>query len=157
MVEEAQPANRVSRLEDHLGYWLRRVSNRISGEFAALLAEREITVAEWVVLRELFDRPDATPGLLAEWSGLTRGAMSKVIAKLERKGLVCRQANPSDGRSQEVRLTDAGQALVPVLAGLADRNDARFFGALPSEERRRLRRLLETLAAAHSLDDVPVD
>lgn len=33
-------------LERHLGYWLRRVSNQVSGAFARALQERGLSVAE---------------------------------------------------------------------------------------------------------------
>ena len=44
------------RLEKHLGYWLRRVSNAVSGEFARALQEKQISVAEWVLLSVLSER-----------------------------------------------------------------------------------------------------
>ena len=45
----------LSPLESHLGYWLRYVSNHVSHAFALKVAARGVTVAEWVVLRELYD------------------------------------------------------------------------------------------------------
>jgi len=42
-------------LEDHLGNWLRLVSNRASGGFARALQERQMPVAEWVALRPIHD------------------------------------------------------------------------------------------------------
>lgn len=43
-------------------------------------------------------------------------------------------------------LTEAGRALVPDLARVADANDAAFFAALPEAERAALRRLLAGIA-----------
>ena len=43
----------LSALETHLGYWLRRVSNRVSGAFAQALHAKQVSVAEWVMLRHL--------------------------------------------------------------------------------------------------------
>ena len=45
----------LSSLESHLGYWLRYVSNHVSHAFSLKLAARGVTVAEWVVLRELYE------------------------------------------------------------------------------------------------------
>ena len=53
----------LPELESHLGYWLRRVSNHVSAEFARLLQARQVTVAEWVALRHPYGRSDLTPGL----------------------------------------------------------------------------------------------
>ena len=57
----------TSDLETHLGYWLRFVSNHVSHAFSLKLQARDVTVAEWVVLRELFDPANGTslPELLA--------------------------------------------------------------------------------------------
>jgi hypothetical protein len=41
----------VASLESHLGYWLRAVSNQVSGAFAARVETLGVSVAEWVVLR----------------------------------------------------------------------------------------------------------
>ena len=49
----------LSSLESHLGYWIRYVSNHVSHAFALKLAAVGVTVAEWVVLRDLYDSENA--------------------------------------------------------------------------------------------------
>lgn len=148
---------RVAGLEEHLGYWMRRVSNRVSGEFARGLGERQTSVAEWVFLRHVYAREETTAGGLAEALGLTRGAITKIGDKLEGKGWIARRADPEDSRVQRVTLTRAGRRALPELAEIADRNDAVFFGRLSGEERGELRRLLEKLAREHGVRDVPIE
>jgi DNA-binding MarR family transcriptional regulator len=147
----------ISNLEAHLGYWLRRVSNEVSGAFARSLQAEQISVAEWVALRLLYTGEKRTPGDLAALTGMTRGAVSKVLDKLESKALTARASNPEDQRVQWLSLTADGQRLVPRLAALADRNDAHFFACLSSSEQSTLRRLLEKLADVHRLREAPVD
>jgi DNA-binding MarR family transcriptional regulator len=146
----------VSGLENHLGYWLRRVSNTVSGEFARSLQTRQTSVAEWVLLRVLYEREQATPGELAEALTMTRGAISKIIDKLEAKGWIRSRVNPEDSRGQLLFLTPAGRRNLPELAELADGNDERFFACLNAGERSTLRRLLCQLAEHHQIRDVPV-
>ena len=62
----------LSSLESHLGYWLRHVSNHVSHAFSLKLATVGVTVAEWVVLRELYDGESA-PSALADRLDITRG------------------------------------------------------------------------------------
>ena len=71
----------LSSLELHLGYWIRSVSNHVSHAFALKLAAVGVTVAEWVVLRELYDSENA-PSALADRLGMTRGAISKLADRL---------------------------------------------------------------------------
>ena len=145
-----------SALEDHLGYWLRRVSNHVSGGFAAALEEEGVSVAEWVVLRLLLGEAPQTQIRLAKATGLTPGALSKILGKLEAKGWVLREASPEDLRMLGCALTRKGRALVPRLAHLADRNEARCFDVLSDRERASLRGLLLKLVRAHQLHGAPL-
>lgn len=149
--------NKVSALEDHLGYWLRYVSNYVSGAFAQALQERQVSVAEWVALRHLYDRQTMTPGELADLLGMTRGAVSKVLVKLESKQWIARTADATDNRVHWITLTPAGQQLLPDLAQLAEQNDAYFFGSLSPVEQQTLRNLLEKLTQIHQWHSLPVD
>jgi DNA-binding MarR family transcriptional regulator len=54
----------------------------------------------------------ATPGKLAEQVGLTRGAMTTAIDRLERAGYVRRTSDPSDGRGICVEATAATRRAV---------------------------------------------
>src|SRR5690242_14690363 len=111
-------------LESHLGYWLRFVSNSVSGAFAEKLAAQDVSVAEWVVLRLIHGDASMPASAIAEATGMTRGAISKIVDRLETRGLAERKPMPQDGRAQILKLTAKGARLVPVLAALADRNDA---------------------------------
>lgn len=147
----------MNALESHLGYWLRYVSNYVSHAFALKVAEHGVTVAEWVVLRELFDSPGMMQTTLAERLGMTRGAISKLADRLAAKQLAVRDDNWRDKRTQLLRLTDEGRALVPILTGLADQNDAEFFGHLDARDRGAVEALLREVVRRRGLRAVPVD
>ena len=115
-----------------------------------------MTVAEWVVLREMFDAGTTSPSALAATTGLTRGAISKLIERLVQKDLVSRAEAAGDRRFQDVRLTSAGRMLLPKLAALADQNDHEFFSQLPVGERDRLVATLKKLVAANKLKQIPI-
>lgn len=149
-----------SPLEAHLGYWMRFVSNQVSAEFQQAVEASGVSVTDWVALRTLFDADSggestATHATLTQALGMTKGAVSKVVARLEDKGLVARAGAPSDARSHTLSLTPAGRALVPVLAAKADANDEKFFGHLPAAERQRLARLLQEMVRRHQWLEVP--
>jgi DNA-binding MarR family transcriptional regulator len=115
-------------------------------------------VAEWVLLREMYGGNGSTsPSMVAGLTGLTRGAVSKLISRLLEKGLVTRKESGSDRRYQDIELTPPAVAMVPQLAKLADENDREFFGVLSKSERRILTGLLRKTAALHRLTKVPVD
>jgi len=147
----------VSALDAHLGYWLRYVSNHVSHSFKLKIETRGVTVAEWVVIRALYDVKVGAAHLLADELGLTRGAISKLVDRLVTKSLVARRSSKSDRRYQELALTPSGRDLVPQLAALADGNDEEFFGDLKRQERELLTDLLKRIVRARGLKTVPVD
>lgn len=104
-----------------------------------------MTVAEWVLMRQLLDEEALAPSRLAGRMGMTRGAISKLAERLIAKSMLVRAADPEDGRAQTLSLTSVGRALVPELAALADANDAEFFDHLPSKDRAALLRILRKI------------
>jgi DNA-binding MarR family transcriptional regulator len=150
-------AKRTSQLEVHLGYWLRFVSNHVSHAFRQRVEREGVTVAEWVVLRELFSPPEAAPSQVAERLGMTRGAISKLAERLLQKGLLSRTTQERDRRQQRLSLTAEGRRKVPILARLADENDREFFGHLPREARRKVVDLLQEIVRRHGWKDAPID
>lgn len=147
----------ILALEAHLGFWMRRVSNSVSGSFARCLKDQQASAAEWVLLRELLERGQATPKEMAELLGMTRGAVSKIVDKLEAKAWISIKGTPLDGRVQVLSLTRSGRRVVPRMARIADQNDERFFGCLTEEERDVLRKLLVKLAECNQIRSVPVE
>lgn len=151
------PSRPASALTSHLGYWLRHVSNHVSHAFARKLESRDVTVAEWVVMRELYGEAEMAPSRLADEIGLTRGAISKLADRLIAKGLLTRTADLSDGRAHTLALTTKGRGLIPKLATLADQNDAEFFDHLSAQERATVERVLKEIVKKRGLKSIPVN
>jgi DNA-binding MarR family transcriptional regulator len=151
------PARHASDLTDHLGYWLRYVSNHVSQAFARKVEAHGVTVAEWVLMRELLDDEALAPSRLADRMGMTRGAITKLADRLIAKSMLTRKADPGDGRAQTLALTVKGRRLVPELAALADANDAEFFDHLAPKDRAALLRILRGIVEKRGLRSVPVD
>jgi DNA-binding MarR family transcriptional regulator len=149
--------SKISALEDHLGYWLRFVSNHVSHAFSAKIAALDVTVAEWVVMRDLFERAQVAPSEIADRIGMTRGAISKLADRLIAKSLIARTADKADRRYQYLALTRSGRALVPKLAALADQNDAQFFDHLSSTERTAIENIMKKIVLRQDLQTIPID
>ncbi|MBU1359573.1 MAG: MarR family winged helix-turn-helix transcriptional regulator [Gammaproteobacteria bacterium] len=144
-------------LEAHLGFWLRFVSNHVSARFQGLLEAQGVTISEWVALRTLLAQGETGHAELIQALGMTKGAASKVISRLEEKGLARRQSADGRSRAQALTLTPAGKALVPRLAAAADANDDHFFAHLPVAERDALIEAMQALVKHHQLKDIPTD
>lgn len=148
-------SKRPSDLEQHVGYWLRFVSNHVSHAFKQKVEVKGVTVAEWALMRRMLDAGAVHPSKLAERMGMTRGAISKLVERLRQKKLVVRATADSDRRFQTIELTGAGKRLVPILARLADENDREFFSHLKSQERKQVVSLLQNIVQQHNWIELP--
>ena len=157
MRDPKAPNQTVSDLKKHAGFWLRFVSNHVSHAFARKLLASGVTVAEWVVMREMFDDQETSPGVLAERIGMTRGGVSKLVDRLVSKKFVTRRDRSDDRRFQSIALTPAGRRLIPQLAALADQNDEEFFHPLSVGERAALIAMMKKLVQAHRLQTLPTE
>jgi len=145
----------TSSLDVHLGFWLRFVSNQVSGRFEKQLEANGVSITEWVAMRTLYQRSDVTHAELIGALGMTKGAASKIISRLEGKALAVRRLADERAREQVLCLTETGDRLVPQLAALADDNDAFFFGHLSEAQRLELMDLMKGLVSHHQLKQVP--
>lgn len=137
-----------SHLEDHIGYHLRCLSNFVSQSFAARLEAEDVTVAQWVVLRVLYDKQDLSLNEAAEAVGVDKSSLSRMVERLVQKGLLIR--NEGDNRrSVSLSLSSAGKKLVPKLARLADENDDAFFSSLTAKQKSDLMKIINQLLDAN--------
>jgi DNA-binding MarR family transcriptional regulator len=97
------------------------------------------------------------PSQLADITGMTRGAASKLIDRLYARNLITRADRSDDRRFQDIALTPQARELVPALASIADQNDHEFFAPLSEKERADLVRTLKKLVKAHSLHKLPTE
>jgi DNA-binding MarR family transcriptional regulator/GNAT superfamily N-acetyltransferase len=108
------------------------------------------TLAEARVLYELAQADRLEVGDLRRRMAIDAGHLSRLLARLERQGLVARERSPADGRRQLARLTAAGTGAFATLdRGSAAATEERLAG-LGADQRARLvaalaevRRLLE--------------
>ncbi len=87
------------------------------------------------------DQP--TQQLVADFSGLDRMMLSKVLAGLEERGLVVRTSDAADARLKRLAVTAAGRELVDAATAIARAVDADLFSGVESPA--RLRDELRTL------------
>lgn len=71
----------------------------------------DLTLPQYDIIITLGNTAGMTPKKLGEQTLITKGTLTGVVGRLEDKGLVQRIASNKDGRSQIIRLTEAGKAL----------------------------------------------
>lgn len=89
----------------------------------AVAARVGINATDLRCLEQVISEPGLTPGRLAEVAGLTSGAITGVLDRLERSGFVTRRPDPADRRRIAVaavpeRAAEVAAALAPLDAAL---------------------------------------
>lgn len=70
-----------------------------------------LTMTQFDVIATLGNQPPMTCKELGEKTLVTKGTLTGVLERLELKGVIFREANSGDGRSQLIALTKEGQQL----------------------------------------------
>ncbi len=141
---------KIGKLDDHLGYWHDRFGRLAHDHLEQRLAEHgDVTVSQWRALVLLYHRQaDSIPGLAATLA-VDQAAASRLLARLEFKGLVARKVDPKDPSRATFKLKRKGRALTLELAEVADASDRECFAALSDGEIRQYKSLLAKLLEAH--------
>lgn len=130
--------------EDHfddLRDALVQISFALMAALTEVAAEHHLSLTQLRVLGILRDREPAMADL-ATFTGLERSTVSGLIDRAAQRGLVVKAADPLDGRSVRVSLTEQARGLVPeVAAAIGDRIKP-LVSQLSTSEQKRLTALL---------------
>ena len=130
---------------------LLRTADVVRRRFAELYEPYGLTSQQYNVLRILRGaRPEALPTMeIAERMIERAPGITRLLDRLEGKGLVRRRRDPDDRRCVRCTVTDRGLALLAELDGSVDQADEAAVSMLDDDEARRLIRLLDRIRAGH--------
>jgi MarR family transcriptional regulator, lower aerobic nicotinate degradation pathway regulator len=126
---------------DELRDALAQMSFTLMAVLTEVAAEHDLSLTQLRVLGILRDR-EPTMAELAAFTGLERSTISGLIDRAAQRGLVIRTADPRDGRSVRVTLTDSARGLVPTITAAVGQRIKPLTDRLTSAEQKRLIALL---------------
>lgn len=115
------------------GSLLVQVGRELNTETERRLAPLGLTAQQAALLLHAA-RGDSTPSLLKSRLGTDTAGMTRLLDRLQAKGLLRRARHPSDRRSVVVELTDEGHALVPSLPPIFGKISHQVFEGFSPEE-----------------------
>src|SRR5437667_10787911 len=118
--------------DEGLGRLLLRVVREMRTAFDRKLEDVGLTAQQAEILFRCSRAGELTPKQLTNLLSTDNAGVTRLVDRLERKGLVTRHASAADRRSVTVRLTPSGTALVPSLVWLAQVQRRRLVAGLPS-------------------------
>ena len=131
----AREPQRVGRLVIRVARELRTFVDRQVAPLGLTMQQAELLV--WTYRQHGASATDLTDLLLTDDAGVSR-----LLRRLEAKGLITRRVGAGDRRARALRLTPSGRALAKRLLRFAGRGNEVLLAGLTPRERAELRRLL---------------
>lgn len=135
------------RPDESAAYLMRQILNLFMAEVDEALEPRDLTSAQWLPLLKLHMGHASTVAELARECKLDAGAMTRLLDRLEAKGLVARVRSSEDRRVVNLELTPDGKAAAKdIPAVLCDVQNA-FLEGFSVAEWQQLKDLLRRIVA----------
>ncbi len=131
------------RLTDSVGFALNKARNLIMMEMDAALKDVDISSQQMGILLSLKQQIASTPFELSKLLGIDTGLMTRMLDKLEAKGLIMRSRDAEDRRVVNLSLTSSGKAVaarIPDIAPVVLNERLKKFTKAELDELRRLLR-----------------
>lgn len=100
--------------------------------------------SEWSVLRYLINHPSVSQTAIATALQIEPAAISKTLAKMEKKGLIYRTCK-EDKREKYITLTEQGRTLYPLVAAHVNEQRSLALRGLSAEDRKAARLFINTM------------
>jgi DNA-binding MarR family transcriptional regulator len=138
----AEPPTAVKPLQHGVIRLINRVRVEVMDALDRELTDFDITAPQLVVLASVANKEADSAAQLCKTISYDPGAMTRMIDRLQQKGLVRRVPNLEDRRAMNLEMTAAGKALYPQLLQAKARVVERFLRGFSKEDEQTLERLL---------------
>lgn len=128
-----------------IGYLLTTVRTRMLQEIDTALNPHGLTGAQFTILRRIAESSAHTAADLCRLLQYDTGSMTRMLDRLEEKGVICRERCPEDRRAVNIHLTTSGASDYPKWREEVRHGLSHMFGALSNDEQTQLRGLLSRL------------
>ena len=132
---------------DSAAYMMRRIINLLAAEVDAALEPRGLTSAQWMPLLKLHLGEASTVAELARHCQLDTGAMTRLLDRLEGKGLIARVRSSEDRRVVNLELTPDGREAAKQIPEVLCYVQNAFLQGFSTEDWQQLKELLRRVLA----------
>ena len=133
-------AGRIAAVRRFNRFYTKRIGVLLEG-----LLQSGFSLAEARILYEMGQRDEITASWLGDMLGLDAGYLSRLLAGLEKRGLLGKTRSPEDGRKSLLSLTAAGRAASADLDERSAAEVGEMLSGLSEEEQRRLTAAMTTV------------
>ncbi|WP_042877352.1 MarR family winged helix-turn-helix transcriptional regulator [Cupriavidus necator] len=145
---EAKKRSVIAELSTgELGFLVTEVRSHLLAGVERELEPLQITAAQFVVLNSIMSGKGRTLSEFCRLLGYDSGAMTRLLDRIEAKGIIRRVENPADRRSHLVELTEQGQAVFPQARLGTEVAIRRLLSGFSENDAEALREMLKRIVA----------
>lgn len=134
------------RLEDHIGFLLRRAHQRHVALFVEAAETHALTPTQFAALYKAVEVARVTQNRLGRLTAMDPATIQGVVRRLTARGLLRRVPDPMDRRTAVLEPTEAGVAAITCAVACAQRAHEAALAPLNRAEQDQLLALLRRLA-----------
>ena len=134
--ETAAGVTQGYRVEESVGFLLRRAYQRTTSIFNDVMGEFGVTPPQFVTLCKLADLGVASQNELGRQTAMDPATTWGVVARLVKRGWVTQSGDPNDGRLVILELTPKGRKFTAELRDKASQVSERSLAPLSTDEAR---------------------
>lgn len=132
-------------IDESLGFIINRTNQKLSNYLTRKFKPYDITPEQWGVLNRLWEKDGISQKEISVITIKDQTTLTRILDKLETKGLIKRQTSPDDRRSFLIFLTDAGRSIEDILVPIAYEALDDALQGLSGEEIKQLKVLLNKI------------
>lgn len=140
--ERGDPAHGDFRITDWPFYLIARTAGRYAMDMEDALRPIDLDLASWRTLMWLHETDSSSVSEIAEGAVMRLSTMTRVVQRLEKRGLVKVAQRAADARVTEVFITPSGERIVSQVRGVASKIYHLAFRDLSAQEIATLNDLL---------------
>jgi DNA-binding MarR family transcriptional regulator len=144
--KSAGPTSRPYRIEEQVGYLLRRAHQRASSIFQITIGDPNITPTQYSSMIKLHEYTELSQNHLGRLVGMDKATMQGVVRRLKDRRLVDSRPDPGDARRTLISLTTEGQRLAARLLINGPAVSRETLKPLTNQEQRQLLDLLSRIS-----------
>src|SRR4051794_35766166 len=127
----------LGELENHLGYFVRRLQHWIFRDVNAALAAVDLDVIGYSILETIAANAGTTQIAIASALGIERARMVGLLDELQHAGLIVRERSEQDRRAHALSLTPRGRLILKKAHALVAAHEKRVARRLGADNYRR--------------------
>ena len=131
------------KLQDETFHLLRQLFQQHTSRWQQALPE--LTKPQYAVMRVIAEHPAIEQVSLMDAAVSTKATLAEMLSRMETRGLVRREHDPSDKRRRFVYLTEEGKRLLEKSRPVGDNVDAVFLNKLSAKEREQFSLLVSKM------------